>query len=111
MLTSSCECSSEADLDIMLTMPILRTVSSAQQGNVRENYQHEIAIATTPKMLKKVYKPMYMLTSLLASISLASDHHLSHTAVVLGILVSFIVLSGSWCTYLQIRYRISRQPY
>jgi len=72
----------------MLTMPILRAVSSAKQVNMRENYQHEMAIATTPKILKKVYKPMYMPTSLLTSISLASDHHLSHTAVVLNILVS-----------------------
>jgi hypothetical protein len=48
-----------------------------------------MAIATTPKIQKKVYQPMYMPTSLLASISLASDHQLSHTAVDLNILVSY----------------------
>lgn len=50
-----------------------------------EIYQHETAMATTPKIPKKAYNPMYRPTLLLASISLASDHHLSHTAVVIDI--------------------------
>jgi hypothetical protein len=69
-------------------MPTLAVVSSAERVEMREIYQHEIAIATTPKTQKKAYRPMYIPTSLLVSIVLAADHHLSHTAVVFQLVSS-----------------------
>lgn len=77
-----------AELDIMLIMPILKSVSSAKHIKMGKHYQHEILIATTPKRPKKVYQPIYHPKVLLAWFSGTSDHQSSHIAVVLNVLAS-----------------------
>ena len=77
-----------AELDIILMMPILKAVSSAKHIKMREHYQHEIPMATTPKRPKKVYQPIYHPKVLLARFSGTSDHQSTHIAVVLDVLVS-----------------------
>jgi hypothetical protein len=72
----------KAELDIMLIRPILRAVSSVVHADLGYNYQHEVAIAATPKIDKKAYTPIYMAMCAFTSVSLASAHQSIHTAVV-----------------------------
>jgi hypothetical protein len=82
VVTSRSECSLKAEFDMILMMPTLIAVSSAKQVDMRENYRIEMVIAATPGRQKKAYTPKYIPTFLFGSLSLASDHQSSQTAIV-----------------------------